>query len=346
MDINPEILRRYFQGKYSRQDYWKIRSAFSDPAKEAELRNMLQKHWKEINTTPLPAGNIDHVLETIHQQIDAESTPTGRNRFIRTFQRIAAILVFPLLLAFLATFYILQSKAPSAPAMVEVQCPLGVRTQFELPDGTTGFLNSGSTLRYPSFFDQQRDVALDGEAFFDVTPDEARPFTVNTPHLSTKVLGTQFNVIAYENENREEIILQEGKVEVSSVQGRLLEKLQPNQKLVLNTETRHYNVQEAEAGQYTSWTRGQLVFRNESMQEVARRLGRWYNADIAIEDPELLNYAFRATFIDEPLEEVLRLLALTAPMKFEIQKRTTTGDEVYQKRKVSLKLDEERKEAF
>ena len=127
------------------------------------------------------------------------------------------------------------------------------------------------------------------------------------PNLATKVLGTHFNVIAYENENSEEIILEEGKVEVYSSQGKQLEILQPNQKLVLNNETRQFLKTQVEAEQYVSWTEGKLVFRNENMQQVAQRLGRWYNVEIEVRDPELLKYAFRATFIDEPIEEILKL---------------------------------------
>jgi hypothetical protein len=78
------------------------------------------------------------------------------------------------------------------------------------------------------------------------------------------------------------------------------------------------------------------------MQEVANRLGRWYNVEIIIQDPLVLNYSFHATFTEEPLEEVLKLLALTAPISYRIEKREITGDNIYQKRKVFVKLDQKR----
>jgi len=82
------------------------------------------------------------------------------------------------------------------------------------------------------------------------------------------------------------------------------------------------------------------------MEEVAKRLGRWYNVDIEIQDPELLDYSFRATFIDEPLEEVLKLLALTAPISYEEKLRETSDQNIYIKRKVILRLDIERVNSF
>ncbi len=346
MDFNPDILRRFFKGKYSRKDYLAIKSVFEKPEQKEELKNLLQNHWNDFTNEPLPKGNVDYILRKIHQQIQLEDKQVKNNRFIIVFQRIAAILILPLVLAFLAVFYF-QAKTP-APEMAyaEIQCPLGVRTKFVLPDGTTGFLNSGSTLEYPVIFSNGRNVTLKGEAYFDVTRDEEHPFTVKTPNLETKVLGTQFNVIAYDNEYLEEIILREGKVEVYCNQGEKLETLQPDQKLVLNTQTRQYNKNQVEADQYVSWTEGKLIFRNESMQQVANRLGRWYNADIEIRDPELLKYAFRATFIDEPIEEVLKLLAKTAPLTYVEQTRKTSTDNTYAKRKFIVSLDRKRLDAF
>ena len=346
MDFNPEILYRFFKGEYSRKDFLTIKSVFEKPEQKEELKNLLQNHWSDFNNEPLPKGNVDHILRKIHHQIQLEDNQVKSNRFITAFQRIAAILIIPLILTFLAVFYF-QTKSPTVEvAFAEIQCPMGVRTKFVLPDGTTGFLNSGSTLEYPVIFTNGRNVTLKGEAYFDVKHNEDHPFTVNTQNLTTRVLGTQFNVIAYENENSEEIILKEGKVEVYSNRGEKLEILQPNQNLVLNTQTSQYNKNEVEAYQYVSWTEGKLVFRNESMQQVANRLGRWYNAEIEIRNPELLKYAFRATFIDEPIEEVLKLLAKTAPLNYKEQIRETSNDNTYAKRKFIVSLDRKRLEAF
>jgi ferric-dicitrate binding protein FerR (iron transport regulator) len=346
MTFNPEILNRFFNGKYSRKDYLAIKSILEKPDEKEELKDLLQNHWSDFNTKPLPKGDVDHILRKIHKQIDREENKRKGNRFISVFQKIAAILIIPLILSFLAIFYFQSKTVTTETAFAEIQCPLGVRTKFTLPDGTTGFLNSGSTLEYPVQFSNDRKVKLTGEAFFDVHHDAEHPFIVNTANLSTKVLGTQFNVIAYGTENSEEIILEQGSVEIYSKQGEKLATLQPDQRLALNTATRQYKTNRVEAEQYVSWTEGKLVFRNESMQLVADRLGRWYNVEFEIEDEELLNYAFRATFIDEQLEEVLKLLARTAPLKYKEIKRETLNDDTYKKRKFIVSLDRKRLGAF
>ena len=346
MAFNPDILKRYFNGNYSRKDYLAIKSILEEPEERSHLKELLENHWEDFSAEPLPKGNIDHILRRINQQIKAEDNRVKKITFISAFQRIAAILIVPLILAFMALFYFHQKPVPQEIATAEIQCPLGVRTKFVLPDGTTGFLNSGSTLEYPVIFSKDRNVKLKGEAYFDVYHDEEHPFIVNTPNLSTKVLGTQFNVIAYRLENSEEIILKEGCVEIYSTQGEKLATLEPDQRLALNTKTRQYKTNQVEAEQYVSWTEGKLIFRNESMQLVADRLGRWYNVEVEIIDQELLNYAFRATFINEPLEEVLKLLALTAPLKYKEIKRETSNDNIYYKRKVIVSLDRKRLVAF
>ncbi len=346
MDFDPRILHRFFSGKYSRKDSLAIKDFLGKTENDDERKELMQNHWFDFQNEILPEGNIDQVLERIHHQIQREGRPEITMRFIVTFQRFAAILIIPLVLTFLTLLYFQSKRTVSDTTIAEIQCPLGVRTKFVLPDGTTGFLNSGSTLTYPAIFTHNRNVVLNGEAFFDVAHDEKHPFFVKTPHLSTKVLGTQFNVIAYDSENTEEVILKNGKVEVYTEQGDKLEALLPNQNLVLDIQTGQHHKRDVEALQYVLWTEGKLVFRNENMQQVASRLGRWYNVEIEIEDAELLKYSFRATFIDEPLEEVLKLLAKTAPLIYEEQKRKTTGNNVLMKRKIVLSLDRKREYAF
>ncbi len=347
MDLNPKILYRFFNGTYSRRDYNEVKAIFLDYDKRFKLRGHLLKHWNEIVEQGLPEDNVDHLLDKIHVKLREEKQTFKTHKFISVFQRIAAILIVPLILTFLVIEYFPVSETKMNEIVyAEIQCPLGVRTKFNLPDGTIGFLNSGSTLKYPVDFVNKRKVDLVGEAFFDVTHDKQHPFIVHTPNLNIKVLGTSFNVIAYKNEYKEEVILNNGRVDITSIEGEEITVLQPNQKLVLNTQNSKFDKSEVEAIQYVGWTEGKLVFRNEGLKLVAERLGRWYNVEIEIQDTELLKYAFRATFIDEPIEEVLKLLALTAPLSFQEQPRMVIDDNIYEKRKIIVVLDRKRLKAF
>ncbi len=142
------------------------------------------------------------------------------------------------------------------------------------------------------------------------------------------------------------VILNRGEVEVAMKDGTKLEVLQPNSKLVLNTYKHTLETTEVEASQYIGWIEGKLIFRNESMEQVAERIGRWYNVEIIIEDKELLKYTFHATFIDEPLEEVLKYMAITTPYTYKILPRILDNNNLCQKKMVLVKLDRERLKAF
>ncbi len=346
MDINPEILHRYFKGTYSRKDYQNIKAFFENKTYHPKLKKHLEEHWATYFNEPPETNNIDHLLNSLHTQIQSDKKTTAKAKFVIVFQRVAAILIIPLLLAFLAIAYMQLNKRGPEPAYAEIQCPLGVRTKFELPDGSTGFLNSGSKLKFPVVFSGDRNVSVTGEAFFKIIHDKSHPFIVHTNNLQVKVLGTQFNLTAYEEDTKEEVILKSGKVAVMSPEGKMYGTLIPNQSLTFDKTNKTIQKRNVEALQYMGWTEGKLIFRYENMKRVAQRLGRWYNAEIVIEDPEVLDYALRATFIDEPLDEVLKLLTLTAPITFKEEPREITNDNTYKRRKVILKLDKKRQAAF
>lgn len=337
-DIN--ILKRFFEGNYSRKDYIAIREKLFSEEDNREFRELMLSHWVEFDNIRLPDDNVDHILDKLQHKISLEENrAAGRYRFIQVFQRVAAILIFPLLLSFLAYLYFQPEKSEFPEAYAEIQCPMGVRTKFTLPDGTTGFLNSGSTLTYPVGFGKSRQVELTGEAFFDVVHHEKSPFTVKTGKLNVKVLGTSFNVISYPGEATEEIILQTGKIEVLDNTGKTVAELNPDQRLTVNHDDRTAKRSMVISSQYTGWTEGKLIFRNEDMTQVAKRLSRWYNAEIVIADKRLEDFTFYATFVDEPLDEVLKLLAITTPIAYSEEIREVSKDGLYPKRKIVITIN-------
>jgi len=347
MEQADHPLKRYFRGKFSRKDYLAVMDLVSDPAREAELRQLMATHWPEMGGEALPDASLDLVLSRIQHKIMIGELQTRKKfRFLATLQRVAAILFLPFLLGSLSWFYYSRDRSLPSAGFAEIECPEGARTRFTLSDGTTGHLNSGSSLRYGLDFAKNRTVTLSGEAFFLVREDKKKPFMVNTPHLSILVTGTAFNVISYPGETCEEVILQSGTLEVSNPAGTRITSLQANQKLKMNLNDRSFTRSEVIASQYTDWTEGKLVFRNEDMGQVAQRLSRWYNADILIADRRLLDYTFYATFRDEQLDEVLKLLAITTPILFVEEKRLPLSDGTFPKRKIILRLNPAKVKAF
>jgi ferric-dicitrate binding protein FerR (iron transport regulator) len=341
------LLRKQAESQLSLEEQIELSEQMADPENKA-TEQMMHDDWKvQLKSDVETLSNYQALLDRVHHRIRLnENDSVLKPGWWMSFQRIAAILIVPLLLSFLGYLYFQSTKQLPGNSYAEIQCPLGMRTKFQLPDGSTGYLNSGSTLKYQVSFSSERKVQLTGEAFFDVVHNEKIPFHVNTRNLDIKVLGTTFNVIANSDESNEEVILQTGKVDISSSDGKQLTVLKPNEKVTLDTKRLTYDKKEVEASQYTSWKEGKLVFRNENMQQVARRLSRWYNADVVVDDRQLDNYTFHATFVDEPLDEVLKLLSITTPLSFQEEKRESNANGVFEKRKVVLRIDKSKISKF
>lgn len=167
--------------------------------------------------------------------------------------------------------------------------PRGKDFKVILADGTEVWLNAESKLSYPSkFTSDTRLVTLEGEAYFNVAKDKARPFIVKTNKLQTKVLGTEFNVKAYDKD-KQHITLVEGKVQVNCVLSKKEIELKPGQDASLD-EDGSIVVKNVDTYKYTQWKDGYFYFDNIALSEIVQELGRWYNIDIEFENSSMLGY--------------------------------------------------------
>jgi len=216
----------------------------------------------------------------------------------------------------------------------------GMVTDFELADGTKVWLNSGSSLQSPMLFTGDlRTVKLTGEAYFEVTRDEKKPFRVKAGDLNIEVLGTSFNVVSYAEDRQSEVVLVEGKVNLFTEKDQVKKVfgiLYPGQRAIYKEDSQMIAAEKVEVDKYISWREGNLIFRNDNMEDVVRRLSRWFNVEIIIKDPEIKNYGYKASFRNETLTQVLNLLKLSAPIDYQITGNTLMKNGEYTKQKVYL----------
>ena len=196
----------------------------------------------------------------------------------------------------------------------ELQTPKGGTYQLQLADGTKITLNAASSIRYPvSFTDSTRTVYLAGEAFFDVTKI-GKPFIVKSESQQVRVLGTQFNVMAYADELVVETTLVEGKVQVESNLERQI--LMPGEQSTLKQQK--LSVQEVSTDNYTSWMSGKFQFKNSSMEEVMKRLARWYDFAYEFENEEAKDLHFTGRIDNQQqISAILKMLEVTTAVNFE-----------------------------
>jgi ferric-dicitrate binding protein FerR (iron transport regulator) len=265
--------------------------------------------------------------------------------WIRVLRQAAAILVLSFSLS-LMYHYILKSDGFSQNEQIvyqEVKAARGTHTKLVLADGTKVWLNSESTLLFPMSFNKQdeRKVKLNGEGYFEVTKDDAKPFIVNTSKLDVKVYGTAFNVFAYEGEPSMTVALAEGKVslvkEYKSGPKELI-LLKPNEVVEYDYKKNSLNhFTDLNLYKHIAWKDGYMVFFGDPINTVVQKLEKWYNVDIEIQDQALQNYSFTATFADESLDQVLNLLSLSSPIAYKITPAHKQTDNSFSRRKVNLR---------
>jgi len=344
-NIDFKQLLRYLEGKSFTKDAETVRRWLNDPSFENDLQEKSLIFWEKIPMEPeCNKYNGAHILDKIYHRIKVDEAvfinrPKPINRFINSLTKIAATLFIPLLIASLI-LYKINNSSLNLQAYSEIYAPYGTRTDFYLPDGTTGRLNGGSTLKFPAQFGgKDREVKLSGEAFFNVVKNPKSPFIVFTENIDIKVHGTEFNVLAYPEEDKTEVTLVKGEVEVFKKRNNKAESigiLKPSETCIYSSKSDFHEITVVNTVDELSWMEGKLSFKYEPFEDVVRKINRWYNVNMVIKDKVLNTYTYYGTFKDETLNEVLMLLQLTAPIRYVDFNREQNQDGTYEKRKIEL----------
>jgi len=257
--------------------------------------------------------------------------------------KAAAILFLPMLAGSYYLGTVRHEKQAIAARQVfnEVSAAFGTRSLLTLADGSKVWLNSGSRLKYPrDFSGRLREVFLTGEAYFEVESDVSRPFIVRTNKLNVRATGTRFNVNVSSLEKTSQITLVEGKVTVCKnvAGGKPVEisHMKPSQHLAFDTLSESFNVLTEDTYKFIAWKDGKLIFRNEPLEQVIKKIGYFYNVDIELKDEKLKEYRYRATFEEESLDEILDLLKMSSPVDYREIKREPLPDGSFPKKKIII----------
>ena len=345
MEVDFQVLKRYLEGEGKDEDRKIIISWFSNIQAERDLRKQYHAYWNELAPKPENKGyDGSLILDKIYHKIKLEESSelAGKRlkkRFINIISRVAAILFIPVV----ASILIFRNDFiphTGEIAYSEIYSPLGTRTQFYLPDGSSGWLNGGSYLEFPlQFKEKTREVDLRGEAYFDVRSNPKKPFIVKADNIEVVAHGTSFNVMAYPTEQIISITLVNGHINVSGIKNgnsKDVELTEPGYTCSYDLKTLSYKTSMVDINKIISWKDGRLVFRDEPFDEVVRKINRWYNVKIIIKDKILESYNYRSTFEDETLDEVLKLLKLSAPIDYKDIGREIRKDGTFEKRVIEL----------
>lgn len=308
------LLPRYCEGIATAEEQRRVK----DWMRESEENRRIVKQMEMLYL----AADTVHVINKVNTEkalvkVKGKKIDRRKVAWWEWAQRVAAVLFLPLFAAFLIEHY--GGKNAEVQMLVARTNP-GMTTSVVLPDSTVVYLNSESSLRYPSSFEdsRQRKVELKGEAYFEVTKNAEKHFIVTTAHRSQiEVLGTSFNVEAYEGSPDVSTTLIEGKVNFSFQEGARKKQvaLKPGQKVIYDSKNGAMRLLETSGETETSWKDGKIIFNNTSLKDALHILEKRYNVVFRQTNPAL-NAAFTGTFTNQRLERILEYFKLSSNIRW------------------------------
>ena len=197
--------------------------------------------------------------------------------------------------------------------------PYGKTTQITLSDGSSIWANSGTKLVYPVVFaSDKREIYVEGEIYLEVARNEKHPFVVKTDMTEVNVLGTSFNVSAYKNDKQQFVTLVTGSVVIKTTDKKKTTVIKPNQLYTFEKESHSTRLQEVDVNEYICWKDGFLIFHNESLAEVLKKIERYYNV-VQVFDPVEISKVTVSGKLDlkSDINETFRIISITAPIVYE-----------------------------
>lgn len=310
-----ELLPRYCEGMTTEEENRKIEVWMNQSVEN-------EKYVKQIYTLYLAADTM-----TTLKKVDTEKALRkikGKMKDVRVTtrwewaQRAAAVLFIPLFITLLIQYF--DTKVQEVAQIIEVKTNPGMTTSIVLPDSTVVYLNSESSLQYPTRFTGDiREVTLKGEAYFEVTKDAEKRFVVSTTHHSRiEVLGTSFNLEAYEEDVDVSATLVEGKINFSftkSGKGKCFSMV-PGQKMIYNSRTGTTQLLVTSCATEIAWKDGQIVFLNTPLTEALHMLEKRYNVKFHIKNSRLSENSFTGTFAAQRLERILEYFKISSDIRW------------------------------
>lgn len=266
----------------------------------------IMKKWNDLKYTDKEIIDVDKAWERLHSRIDTENPgiPLQRVTFLRTFARIAAMVVMVVGMGWL----LFEVGAPEKLTVTSAANQKNI--EVLLPDGSKVFLNRNSHLTYPKeFTSRSRKVSLSGEAFFEITPDKDRPFIIDAGKANVRVLGTSFNVITDNYNHEVEVYVSSGTVMLTSTDGSKSVTLEPESVGMVSdasaSQAPNTNVN------YLAWHTDMLVYEGERLEVVFSDLKRSFNIDIKAADPAIYDYRLTSPFERQPHDTIIKLICTT-----------------------------------
>lgn len=329
MQLDPHIedlIIAYLSGNISDEDNQMLKAWLSkDPANRTILRRcreiwMTTQAEHQATNYDWKAGFEKFCLRKEQQQ---QQTRSQRNYRLAKLLRYAALLVFAVSVAAVICYRQGSQSWKGQLADVEMNVPMGSTLSLRLPDGTQVSLNGGSTLSYPQSFGlKDRKVNLTGEAYFAIVHHTDQPIEILTSKMTVRDIGTKLNITNYPEDNQAKVVIDEGSVELKTGNDTQTSIIVAGQEAIIDKQSGRISIV---SKQYdgNAWSKGELIFHNTTVADIAKRLERTYNIDISIHHPATANKRFYGTFStrEQSYTDILQALKETGTLRYSTKGR-------------------------
>ena len=363
MDINI-LIANYLENKCTQEEKNQLYELLASSDGERSVKEVLFSHLNEFQSDQYENNSVDfeRIYNELLSEIKHRDALNSERQLLLKRIKIRRLIIGGLAIAavscvafFLGTIFNYQYKEinperPIAVTYTEIKAPFGARSEIQLSDGTEVMLNAGSSIKYGSDYNSlNRDLILDGEAYFKVARNIDLPLVVDAGNINIKATGTEFNVKAYSDEGIIETTLVKGEVEISQKgnndKGNVM-VLKPSQKAIYAQQSDQLTIEKineiepqaiksvkinnsdllvsakTDVEQVTAWTKNKLIIRNENLESLCTKLQRKYNVTFVFKDEEIKKHRFSGVLLDETLQQVIDVIKLTAPVDYLIDGKT------------------------
>jgi len=319
-----ELMSRVLSGEAAPEDQAMLEKALAEDSNLLERYNLMQQFWNEHETVS-PAAVEEGLNKVLNRLQLVQATPVKKMVWVRFRKSVLAAAVIIMIFGGIGYWYITRQNANNATlALLEKHNARGTKSTIVLPDGSKIWLNADSKIKYPpAFAGRLREVYLSGEAFFDVAKDATKPFIIHLSKGTVKVLGTSFNIRAYEDEKLIETSVSTGRVAFIPASTKTIHQpdtiyITPNNKVRYSLNDDQVKVEPTAAAEDKAWTEGKLIFKALTLEEIAIELERNFGKKVVFVEEEPKQYRLTGTFENNSLEDILFYLSKTKNFNYTI----------------------------
>ena len=308
------LFNKYAAGKADQEEVAELLGMIKSENSTEELDAGMEDLWNQMKDAP-EQHDVDW------DRIYTKTVTSGSARSAFTIKRTAWLSAAAMLLglfSFAAWFIVKQGTVKEDLQYVSESAGAGTTRIIYLNDGSKVTLNAGTVLRYPKkFTGVKREVYLNGEAYFEIAHHPEKSFLVHSGKVITSVLGTSFNVAAYEKISSLSVTVVSGKVAVKNITNNQLVMLKPKQRVSLSNLNKQFMVDTVkDADDMIAWRKGELIFNNATLEEIAYRIGFKYNEHIEITNKEKSLKKITGTFNKQSFPEIMNAITRLTGTKY------------------------------